>query len=157
MKFSNFKLLFLLIPAVAGSCSSNTGNGDRITPADVVLNPNTADGKGELSDLPVIEFEETVHDFGEIIEGETVSFEFLFTNTGKSDLVIAEVSTGCGCAVASFARNPVPPGKKGTVKVSFNSVGRRRFQTKNIIVVANTQPNVTQLRIKAQVLVPGGE
>jgi hypothetical protein len=45
----------------------------------------------------------------------------------------------------------------GFIKVSFNSSGKRGYQTKNIAVVANTQPNTTPIRIKAQVVSPGGE
>jgi hypothetical protein len=134
------------------------GSGDQgLLSSDVVNNPNSAKEKSDLSSLPFIKFEEEVHDFGKIIEGETVSFSFKFTNTGKSDLVIADVSTSCGCAVPSFPKTPIRPGKKDVIKISFSSAGKRGFQTKNIVVVANTQPNTTVVRIKAQVVSPGSE
>jgi len=134
------------------------GSGDQgLISSDVVNNPNSAKEKSDLSSLPFIKFEEEVHDFGKIIEGETVSFSFKFINTGKSDLVIADVSTSCGCAVPSFPKTPVRPGEKEVIKISFNSAGKRGFQTKNIVVVANTQPNTTVVRIKAQVVSPGSE
>jgi hypothetical protein len=134
------------------------GSGDNgLLSSDVVNNPNSAKGKSDLSSLPFIKFEEEVHDFGKIIEGETVSYSFKFTNTGKSDLVIADVSTSCGCTVPSFPKTPIRPGKQDVIKVAFNSAGKRGFQTKNIVVVANTQPNTTMVRIKAQVVSPGSE
>jgi len=134
------------------------GSGDQgILSSDVVNNPNSANGKPDLSSLPFIKFEEEVHDFGKIIEGESVSYSFKFTNTGKSDLIIADVSTSCGCAVPSFPKTPIRPGEKEIIKVTFNSAGKRGFQTKNIVVVANTQPNSTMVRIKAQVVSPGSE
>jgi hypothetical protein len=134
------------------------GSGDQgLLSSDVVNNPNSAKEKSDLSSLPFIKFEEEVHDFGKIIEGETVSFSFKFTNTGKSDLVIADVSTSCGCAVPSFPKTPIRPGEKDVIKISFSSAGKRGFQTKNIVVVANTQPNTTVVRIKAQVVSPGSE
>ena len=120
-------------------------------------NPNTASGEGDSTNLPVLRFEETEHDFSRIIEGETVSFGFKFRNTGKTDLVIADVSTSCGCTVPSYPKTPIRPGEEGAIRVSFNSKGRRGFQAKNIVVVANTQPNTTLLRIKAQVVAPGAE
>lgn len=126
-------------------------------PADVVSNPNTASGNGDASQLPGLTFQETEHDFGRIIEGETVSFTFKFKNSGKTDLVIADVSTSCGCTVPSYPKTPIRPGEEGTIKVAFNSRGKRGFQAKNIVVVANTQPNTTLLRIKAQVVAPGAE
>jgi hypothetical protein len=118
----------------------------------VVFNPNSASGNENKDLLPVIKFDESEHDFGRILEGETVSYEFAFTNTGKSDLLIADVSTSCGCTVPSYPKAPLRPGEKGIVKVTFNSQGRRGYQTKNVIVVSNTQPNTTILKIKAQVI-----
>jgi hypothetical protein len=155
MPKNNLLLPFLVLSLVILiSC----GSGDKgLLSSDVVNNPNSANGKSDLSSLPFIKFDEEVHDFGKIIEGETVSYSFKFTNTGKSDLIIADVSTSCGCAVPSFPKTPIRPGEKEIIKVTFNSVGKRGFQTKNIVVVANTQPNSTMVRIKAQVVSPGSE
>ena len=152
-------LCLMFIPALLaiGSCSSENRNGGDTLPGDLVSNPNSATGTGDLSNLPVLSFDVKEHDFGKIVEGESVSYEFAFTNTGKSDLVITDVSTSCGCTVPSFPKKAIRPGQGGTVKVAFNSRGRRGVQTKNIVVVANTQPNATQLKIKAQVLTPGSE
>ena len=126
-------------------------NNNRIS-SDVIENPNTANGKGDLSQLPFFKFEEESHDFGKLMQGETVSFPFKFKNTGKSDLVISDVSTSCGCTVPSFPKTPIHPGQDGTIKVTFNSAGKHGFQNKNIVIVANTQPNTLILRIKAEVM-----
>ena len=139
------------------SCNSNSQDKYQLLDSDVVENPNSASGGINQDLLPIITFEETDHDFGRIIEGETVSFNFSFTNTGKRDLVIAEVSTSCGCTVPSYPKTAVRPGESGVVKIAFNSRGRKGYQTKTIVVVANTQPTVTQLKIKAQVVAPGAE
>ncbi len=139
-------LLFLF------SCNS----GGRID-TDVVNNPNTASGKADLSSLPSFDFEEEVHDFGKIREGESVSYSFVFKNTGKSDLIISDVSTSCGCTVPSYPKTPIKPGQSSTIKVTFNSAGKHGFQTKNIVIAANTQPNTKLIQIKAQVLAAGKE
>lgn len=123
----------------------------------VVTNPKTADGNERLDLLPEITFKATEHDFGRIIEGENVSFNFSFINTGKRDLVLADVSSSCGCTVASYPKTAIRPGEAGIIKVTFNSQGRKGFQAKSVVVVANTQPNVVQLKIKAQVIAPGAE
>ena len=150
-------IVFLTVCFILPGCRNHNAGGQEDIPADLVSNPNTASGKGDRSVLPQITFEETEHDFGKILEGETVSIAFPFTNTGKSDLILAEVSTSCGCTVPSYPKTPIRPGEKGEVKVSFNSNGRRGFQSKNVLVVANTQPNTTVLRIKAQVVNPAAE
>ncbi|MFH1297834.1 MAG: DUF1573 domain-containing protein [Bacteroidota bacterium] len=145
--------LFILV----NSCNSDRQEQNQLLDTDVVTNPNSANGKENLDLLPVITFEENEHDFGRIIEGETVSFNFAFTNTGKRDLVIAEVTTSCGCTVPSYPKTAIRPGESGIIKIAFNSQHRKGYQTKTIVVVANTQPNVTQLKIKAQVIAPGAE
>jgi len=142
---------------VLSGCSSGAHKGEATLPADLVNNPNSATGKAGTGSLPVITFEETDHDFGRIIEGETVSYSFNFTNSGKSDLIIAEVTTSCGCTVPSYSTTPVKPGEKGAIKIAFSSSGRRGYQSKNILVTSNTQPNTTVIRVKAQVVNPGSE
>ena len=149
-------IIFLLICGTGCLLSCNSGDNGLIS-SDVVSNPNTANGKTDASTLPNIEFEEEIHDFGKIIEGETVSYSFKFKNTGKSDLIIADVSTSCGCTVPSYPKTPVKPGQEGVVKVAFNSAGKRGYQAKNIVVVSNTQPNTKMIRIKTLVVSPGSE
>lgn len=148
-------IVFLLL-ALSG-CNTGGQSGQETISADLVNNPNSASGKADKGSLPVIQFDETEHDFGRIIEGESVSYNFNFKNTGKSDLIIAEVSTSCGCTVPSYPKTPIRPGESGTVKVAFNSNGKRGYQSKSVLVVSNTQPNTTEIRIKAQVVNPGTE
>jgi hypothetical protein len=138
-------------------CNRSGTYGKNSLPADIVNNPNSASGSNDKSALPFMMFEETEHDFGRILEGETVSYSFKFTNKGKSDLIVADVSTSCGCTIPSYPKAPIRPGEEGIIKVAFNSNGKRGYQAKNVVVVANTQPNTTLLRIKAQVVSPGSE
>lgn len=149
-----FAGLFIIL---LGGCNSSSQNRDQLLDSGLVNNPNSASGETNNDLLPAITFTENEHDFGRIIEGESVSFNFSFTNTGKKELVIADVSTSCGCTVPSYPKTAIRPGESGVIKIAFNSHGRRGFQTKTIVVVANTQPNVTQLKIKAQVISPGAE
>ncbi len=123
-------------------------------PADVVNIPNTASGEADKDQLPVIEFAKLEHDFGKVIQGEVVSYAFKFKNTGKSDLVIANISTSCGCTASEYPKTPVKPGEEQTIVVSFNSAGRTGFQSKTLEVAANTQPSNTVLSINAMVFIP---
>lgn len=132
------------------SCSEH---GNQKLPGDVVSNPKTASG-AEVNNLPVIEFVKDLHDFGKVIEGEKVSFGFRFKNTGKTDLVIAQVNSSCGCTVPGFPKTPIKPGEENVISVMFDSAGRKGVQNKTITVVTNCQPSNTVLRIKAMVIVP---
>jgi len=155
MKLSGVIIMITLL--IMSGCKPGGSKGHEALPSDLVNNPNTASGTTDKGSLPAIRFDETEHDFGRIIEGETVSYSFNFTNTGKSDLLIAEVSTSCGCTVPTYPKTPVRPGESGIIKVAFNSNGKRGYQSKNIVVAANTQPNTTVISIRAQVVNPGTE
>lgn len=143
-------LIFLLFIGLLMSCNNNQSG----LPAGVVHNPITADGEGDLDELPVFTFRETMHDFGTVIEGEKVSFSFKFENTGNMDLIISNVSASCGCTATKYTKETVAPGNSGIVTVTFDSRRRKGFQNKTITVAANTQPNKVVLRIKAKVISP---
>ena len=149
-------LIFIILLTFYG-CKQGGTSGQEQIPADLVNNPNSASNAQGKGSLPVIQFEEVEHDFGRIIEGESVSYSFKFLNSGKSDLIIAEVSTSCGCTVPSYPKTPIRPGESGVVKVAFNSNGKRGYQSKSVVVVSNTQPNTTVIRVKAQVVNPTTE
>jgi hypothetical protein len=148
MKF--FRLMIMLSLMVIISCS-----GDKTQiPANVVNIPNSANGNNNQDELPVIKFNTIEHDFGKVIQGEVVTFGFKFKNTGKSDLVIANISAACGCTASEYPKTPVKPGEENVVEVSFDSSGKQGFQNKTLEVAANTQPSNTVLSIKAIVIIP---
>lgn len=138
---------------VAAGCTSNTERDSKY-PADMVKNPRSADGKGSEKGLPRITFTDEEHDFGKVIQGEKVTYSFRFKNTGTGDLIIADVSSSCGCTVPKFTKEPVKPGDEGTIQVTFDSNNRKGFQSKSVTVVSNTQPNSRVLKIKAMIVLP---
>jgi hypothetical protein len=102
---------------------------------------------------PVMSFDQKVHDFGEITEGEVVSWSFDFTNTGKGDLLIADAHASCGCTIPDYPKDVIHPGDKGTIKVKFNSEGKAREGkvVKTVTIEANTNPKINTIEIRATV------
>jgi len=94
---------------------------------------------------PVINFTEKVYDFGTFRESEgIVIHDFTFTNTGKAPLIINDVRASCGCTTPKWTREPVLPGKTGTIQVSFNPKSRPGSFNKTIQVSSNADvPSVT--------------
>jgi hypothetical protein len=146
-------LFFILITVLVYGCGA--GNQDKNNlPADLVKTPTSASGADQGRAMPRIAFEEEVHDFGRVIEGEKITYAFKFTNDGKAELLITDVKSSCGCTVAEFTKEALKPGERGLVKITFDSSNRKGFQNKSITVISNTIPSTTVLKIKAQVIVP---
>jgi hypothetical protein len=120
---------------------------------DVVKNPASLEQKKNINHA-IIEFETLEHNFGDIMEGEKLTYAFKFKNTGKSDLVITSVSSTCGCTVTDFPNVPIKPGEQGNIMITFNSSGKTGKQVKIITVATNAIPSETQLTIKANVKKP---
>ncbi|HAZ26265.1 MAG TPA: hypothetical protein DCY95_18235, partial [Algoriphagus sp.] len=67
----------------------------------------------------VITFKEKSVDFGDITQGDKVSHTFELTNTGTTPLIISNVAATCGCTVPSWPKDPIAPGAKAKIEVSF--------------------------------------
>lgn len=102
---------------------------------------------------PEVKFNKNVHDYGSVKEEVEVALsEFEFTNTGKTPVVIQRVITSCGCTTPSYTREPVLPGKKGKVKVAYNTIHRPGTFRKNVRVYTNVPDTVYTLTIKGNVI-----
>lgn len=148
----NYTILLAFLIAFAIVSCENVDNKQVST--DVVNNSKSAVEHAELGAAPMISFEGINHDFGDVIQGEKVTYNFIFHNTGGSDLLISKVSTSCGCTVGKYPKELIKPGEGGEVEVTFDTNRRKGIQNKTITVLANTEPNKTLLRIKANVVVP---
>lgn len=93
------------------------------------------------------------YDFGKVAEEVgSVTSEFQFTNTGKKPLIIQDIRTSCGCTTPSYTKDPVLPGKKGTIKVTYSTTGRIGSFDKRITVFTNEIDVVYTLTISGEVL-----
>ncbi len=101
---------------------------------------------------PKIDFNEPTHDYGNIQEEDGMAKTvFKFTNTGDQPLIVNNVRASCGCTTPQWTKEPVLPGKDGTIEVAYNPKNRPGPFSKSVNVYSNTQPSVTVLRIKGTV------
>ena len=82
-------------------------------------------------------FPEKVHDYGFIMQGDTVQHDFYFKNVGNDDLVIKRVEPSCGCTVPIYPKEPIAPGEDGKISVTFKSAGKLGRQVPTIKVFTN--------------------
>ena len=97
-----------------------------------------------------IKFEKTTHNFGTFSENAPkVSCEFAFTNVGDAPLIINQAVAGCGCTSPQYPKEPIQPGQKGVIKVTYNGTGRfpGHFK-KSITVRTNGTVEMTRLYIE---------
>ena len=112
--------------------------------AAAVDNKNAADFKFDVEE----------YNFGSIKQGDKVTYDFNFVNTGKDPLIITEAHGSCGCTVPSYPKEPIAKSAKGTIHVEFNSTGKMGMQDKTITMTSNAKSGQKVLHLKGNVEAP---
>jgi hypothetical protein len=99
-----------------------------------------------------IAFEKLQHNFGTFKEELGVqSVAFNFKNDGKVPLILNNVQASCGCTTPEWTREPVAPGAKGIIKVSYDPRNRPGVFNKTIRVSSNAENADVVLTILGEV------
>ncbi|MBR5103912.1 MAG: DUF1573 domain-containing protein [Bacteroidales bacterium] len=70
----------------------------------------------------VLEIDKTVHNFGDIMLGSgPVSCTFTFKNISEKPVVVYNVVSSCGCTDVKWTKEPLRPGDKGNVSVTYSN------------------------------------
>jgi len=101
---------------------------------------------------PVIKFDKTIQRLGFVHQGDTLKFEYTFTNTGNQPLVVSETKVTCGCTIAEKPTHPVNPGQEGVIKVRFNTTPAIDRQDRTVIIISNASNSPSVVRFKCVVL-----
>lgn len=138
--------------AVAGVDSTNAPSTDSVAP----VTPAAAGGEVAApvkSNQPTttIALSESNFDFGNIKKGSKVNHVYEVTNTGTNPLIISEVKPGCGCTAPEFTKDPIMPGKKGEITLSFDSSNFDGAVNKYADVFANVENAPVKLTFNANV------
>jgi LEA14-like dessication related protein len=100
-----------------------------------------------------VSFEKTEHDFGKISEEKgSVTYEFKFTNTGGSPVIVSNVKASCGCTTPDWSKDPILPGKSGFVKATYDPKNRPGAFSKSVTVTSNAENSTVVLIIKGDVI-----
>ncbi|MBC3785354.1 DUF1573 domain-containing protein [Spirosoma utsteinense] len=99
----------------------------------------------------VIKFAKDTHDFGKIEQGKPVTHVFEFKNMGTDPVVINDAQASCGCTKPNWTREPIMPGKTGSVSATFNAAAAGQF-TKTVTVTSNAEAGQTVLYLKGEVV-----
>lgn len=119
-------VLFFVLTSIFTSCKKNTS-------------------------FATMDFSENEYDFGSINEGQKVDKEFIFKNNSSVDLIITDIQGSCGCTVGEYTKEAIKPNGESTIKVTFNSAGKKGKQEKSVTITANTKNRQEILKIFADV------
>lgn len=144
MKKSIFTISFCIIMAVSFAQENKLSAPASNAPAISAENKNSPD----------IKFEIETYDFGTIKQGDKVTHDFTFVNTGKEPLLITQANGSCGCTVSQWPKEPISKGSKSSIHVEFNSTGKLGMQDKTVTIVSNSKSGQKVLHLKGNVEAP---
>ncbi|UOG73547.1 DUF1573 domain-containing protein [Hymenobacter tibetensis] len=100
---------------------------------------------------PQIQFDEMKYDFGTAKQGEVVKHVFKFKNVGTQPLVISNIGVSCGCTTPEWTKEPVMPGKTGSITANFNTAGKMGMQNKVLTVESNSAAGNAMVSVVGEV------
>ena len=141
------KTVFWTIALAASllSCGSRTANSAPI----VELVGTETVGMPEAPDEGDAVFDKLVHDIGDVsMDDGPLTCTFTVTNNGTEPLVLFEVVSSCGCTDVTWTREPLQPGKSGTISATFkNEDGPFPFdKTLTVYISGQRKPVILRLR-----------
>lgn len=132
------KILYTFLIVAAGSFAAYSQDAASKPAAD---DPNA----------PEIVFEKDVHDFGTVEFGGNGNYDFKFTNTGKSPLIISSARGSCGCTVPKWPKEPIMKGQSDVINVNYDTKRVGPF-TKTITINSNAKSETKVITIKGTVM-----
>ena len=109
--------------------------------AQVVATPAAPAQNPDLS----IKFNQEDHNFGNVPEGPSVSYDFEFKNIGKVPIIFSDVHGSCGCTVPVWPKEPILPGKSSKIAVTYSTQGRQGQINKTVTVTSNIGTKILKI------------
>lgn len=108
-------------------------------------------GFSQNTTKPEFKFTTELINYGKVIQNSNGLRIFEFTNVGKSPLIISDIKTSCDCAVPKKPTEPIMPGEKGEITVSYDTSKVGGF-SKQITIFSNAKTKIKSIRIKGFVV-----
>lgn len=103
-----------------------------------------------------VSFDNTVYDFGTLYtNSDPVHHKFPLTVTGTTPVAIIMAKPSCGCTASEYPKQPLKPGDKASISITFNPNGQFGEINKTVRVMlknANGKSEQLTLKIKGTVL-----
>lgn len=99
----------------------------------------------------VAKFATETIDLGKVKQGVPATATFTVTNVGKEPLIIEQANPTCGCTISNYTKEPIAPGKTGTINATYNAAGVSHFD-KHLTVKFAGVDEVKSITISGDVL-----
>ncbi len=99
----------------------------------------------------VAKFTAEAIDLGKIKVGNPIPAVFTVTNISKDPLIIEQANPTCGCTISNYTKEPIAPGKTGTINATYNAAGISHFD-KTLTVKFAGVDEIKQIKISGDVL-----
>lgn len=95
-----------------------------------------------------LEVTDAKKNFGIVKRGEVVKNEYEIRNAGNQPLLITDIEIACSCTSADYTKQPILPGQKTTVLVTFNTASVYGRQDRVVVLKSNDPEGSSKLRFK---------
>ena len=99
----------------------------------------------------VAKFASETIDMGRVKQNVPATATFTVTNIGTEPLIIEQASPACGCTIGNYTKEPIAPGKTGSITATFNAAALNHF-TKSLTVKFAGIDDVKTIVISGDVL-----
>lgn len=105
-------------------------------------------------EIKITNYENNTVDYGNVNKGSNGKRIIKIQNVGDKPLIISNINTSCGCTVPQWTTEPIAPGKKGEITVTYNTSNVGRF-SRTITISSNDEKKPKlPVRIEGVVLAP---
>ena len=112
----------------------------------------TPNGSSKAENYAEIKFDTLRCNLGIFPETDAVrKHNFTFTNIGTAPLIINQAFASCGCTVPTFTKDPIKPGDKGSIEITYNGKGLLPGKfSKTITVRSNAKNRIVRLIVEGE-------
>lgn len=98
-------------------------------------------------------FKSDVIEMGKIKQDNPTTAVFEVTNISSEPLIIEQANPTCGCTIGDYTKEPIAPGKSGTIKATYNAKNLGIFEKRLSVKFAGID-EIKSITIKGEVIKP---
>ncbi|MFN5331089.1 MAG: DUF1573 domain-containing protein, partial [Bacteroidota bacterium] len=103
--------------------------------------------KDQLNEVPQLFISQKVIELGDINSSTVIRKSIELKNLGKKTLELRKIQDNCECLVVEASKNTLAPGEQMELLLTFDPVGRKGIDHRNIYIFTKDPENPVQLLV----------